>query len=73
MSIEHRIRARFSQTRNPPWPKVLKNKLKKEEPAAPEAPAAAAKPAAEGGEETSNEDVLANFDEDFDEFTPAEE
>ena len=38
-----------------------------------EAPAAAAKPAAEGGEETSNEDVLANFDEDFDEFTPAEE
>ncbi len=38
-----------------------------------EAPAAAEKPAAEGGEEASNEDVLANFDEDFDEFTPAEE
>ena len=37
-----------------------------------EAPAAE-KSEAEGGEETASEDVLANFDEDFDEFTPAEE
>ena len=30
-------------------------------------------PKAEGGEAAANEDVLANFDEDFEEFTPAEE
>ena len=27
----------------------------------------------EGGESASDEDVLANFDENFEEFTPAEE
>ncbi|MBP5579326.1 MAG: recombinase RecA [Ruminococcus sp.] len=43
---------------------------KKSKPAA--APAAE-KPAAESGEGASDEDVLASFDENFEEFTPAEE
>ena len=34
---------------------------------------AAVKPAAEGGESAADEDVLASFDDNFEEFTPAEE
>ena len=34
---------------------------------------AAEKPAVEGGESASDEDVLASFDDNFEEFTPAEE
>jgi len=39
----------------------------------PAADPAAEKPAAESGEGASDEDVLASFDENFEEFTPAEE
>ena len=44
---------------------------KKDKKAKEDAPAAEAK--SESGEAAENEDVLANFDEDFEEFTPAEE
>ncbi len=63
--IEEQILARKDEL-NTAAPK----KKKKEEAAADPAE----KPAAEVSEEAaSNEDVLANFDEEFDEFTPAEE
>ena len=63
--IEEQILARKDEL-NTAAPK----KKKKEEAAADPAE----KSAAEVSEEAaSNEDVLANFDEEFDEFTPAEE
>ena len=45
---------------------------KKDKKAKDDAPAAA-EAKSESGEAAENEDVLANFDEDFEEFTPAEE
>lgn len=59
--IEEQILARKDELNAAP-----KKKSKKDE-------APAVKPETEGSEEAASEDVLANFDEDFDEFTPAEE
>ena len=61
--IEEQILARKDELNAAP--------AKKSKPAA--AAASDEKPAAEGGEGASDEDVLASFDENFEEFTPAEE
>ncbi|WP_024861057.1 recombinase RecA [Ruminococcus flavefaciens] len=61
--IEEQILARKDELNAAP--------AKKSKPAA--AAAADEKPAADGGEGASDEDVLASFDENFEEFTPAEE
>ncbi|MBP5378176.1 MAG: DNA recombination/repair protein RecA, partial [Ruminococcus sp.] len=61
--IEEQIRARKDELK-------AAASTKKSKPAE----TAAEKPAAEGGaDETNDDDVLANFDENFEEFTPAEE
>lgn len=62
--IEEQILARKDEL-NAAAPKKDK-KAKEDAPAAAEAKS-------ESGEAAENEDVLANFDEDFEEFTPAEE
>jgi len=62
--IEEQILARKDEL-NATAPKKDK-KAKEDAPAAAEAKS-------ESGEAAENEDVLANFDEDFEEFTPAEE
>ena len=61
--IEEQILARKDELNAAP--------AKKSKPAA--AAASDEKPAADGGEGASDEDVLASFDENFEEFTPAEE
>jgi recombination protein RecA len=61
--IEEQILARKDELNASP--------AKKSKPAA--AAASDEKPAADGGEGASDEDVLASFDENFEEFTPAEE